>query len=498
MKTEIQNGVARLRATKERRLVSCFLRPVAVRSQGMLMLCVALLLAAPQALCAEVTLLKTILNPAPGFYADYFGWSVAVVGSDRVLIGAPYDDWPAYDAGAAYLFGTNGTLLTPITNPLWSTNDYFGHSVAAVGNDKVLVGAVTASTGAGQAGAAYLFDTSGNPLTTFTNPTPNLNDYFGWSVAAVGHDRVLVSAIWDDTGATDTGSAYLFTTGGTLLTTLTNPTPAYQDEFGYSVAAIGADRLLIGARGDSRGAAYAGVAYLFSTNGTLLTTFTNPTPQSFDNFGTSVAAVGNDRLIVGAPSDNTGATDAGAAYLFSTNGTLLTTFTNPTPAYQDSFGISVAAAGTDQVLIGAHRDDTGAIDAGAAYLFTTSGTLVKTITNPAPEAYDWFGFSVAASSDLVLIGAYADSTGTASAGAAHLYSLKAPGAPLLSIARTTTNTVAVYWPSPSTGWSLQQNTNDVSSANWSNATTGLQDDGTTKSLMVNPPTGNRFYRLYKP
>jgi len=76
--------------------------------------------------------------------------------------------------------------------------------------------------------------------------------------------------------------------------------------------------------------------------------------------------------------------------------------------------------------------------------------------------------------------------------------VQAPGAPLLSILRTTTNTVAVTWPSPSTGWTLQQNTNSVSSLNWSNVTTTIQDDGTTKTLIVNPPTGNRFYRLHKP
>jgi hypothetical protein len=73
--------------------------------------------------------------------------------------------------------------------------------------------------------------------------------------------------------------------------------------------------------------------------------------------------------------------------------------------------------------------------------------------------------------------------------------VQTPGAPLLSIFHTSTNTVAVIWPSPSTGWTLQQNTNSVSSANWSNLTSGIQDDGTTKTLIVNPPTGNRFYRL---
>jgi hypothetical protein len=75
--------------------------------------------------------------------------------------------------------------------------------------------------------------------------------------------------------------------------------------------------------------------------------------------------------------------------------------------------------------------------------------------------------------------------------------VQTPGAPLLSIIHTTTNAVAVFWPSPSTGWNLQQNTNSVSSVNWSNVTTAIQDDGTTKTLIVNPPAGNRFYRLFK-
>lgn len=76
--------------------------------------------------------------------------------------------------------------------------------------------------------------------------------------------------------------------------------------------------------------------------------------------------------------------------------------------------------------------------------------------------------------------------------------VQTPGTPLLSIFRTTTNTVAVMWASPLTGWTLQQNSNSVASVNWSNAPGTIQDDGTTKTLIVNPPTGNRFYRLFKP
>ena len=79
-----------------------------------------------------------------------------------------------------------------------------------------------------------------------------------------------------------------------------------------------------------------------------------------------------------------------------------------------------------------------------------------------------------------------------------LFAVQTPGAPLLSIFRTTTNTVAVAWPSPSTGFTLQQNTNSVSSVNWSNVLTTPLDDGTTRTVIVNPPTGNRFYRLKSP
>ncbi len=76
--------------------------------------------------------------------------------------------------------------------------------------------------------------------------------------------------------------------------------------------------------------------------------------------------------------------------------------------------------------------------------------------------------------------------------------VQTPGAPLLTISRTATNTIAVSWPSPSTGFQLQQNTNGVATVNWSNVPGTIQDNGTTKYLIVNPPIGNRYYRLLRP
>jgi len=311
-----------------------------------------------------------------------------------------------------------------------------------VGSDHVLIGAYLDRTVSSYAGTVYLFSTNGALLTTFTNPTPAAYDYFGWSIAAVGSPGVLIGASGDDTGASDSGAAYLFSISGTLLTTFTNPTPVANDQFGYSVAALGTDRVLIWARYDNTGASYSGAAYLFGNNGVLLTTFTKPTPATLEYFGRSVAVIGTDWVLFGVPGDHTGAGDAGAAYLFNANGAFLTALTNPTPAYDDRFGFSVSAVGCDRVVIGAYFDDKSAVDAGAAYLFSIQPALTSRLT--------------------------------------------------------TTNTVAISWPSPSTGWTLQQNTNGVASVNWSNAPGTIQDNGTSKTLIVNPPTGSRFFRLFKP
>jgi len=423
----------------------------------------------------------TITNPTPGI-EDLFGNPVAAMGSNRVLIGAIYDNTLGHRTGAAYLFDTHGSLLTTFTNPTPSYEDYFGSSVAAVGSDQVLIGAWGDKEVTFNAGAAYLFSASGAHLTTFNKPTQVYADNFGIAVAAIGIDKVVIGANADDTGAVDAGAAYLFSTNGALVMTFTNPAPAIGG-FGHSLAAVGTDRLLIGS---------GGPVYLFSTNGALLMTFTNPVPSGGD-FGWSLAAVGSDRVVITAPR----AWDTGVAFLFSTNGTLLTMFTNPTPEIDEYFGASVAVAENDRILIGTPNDFSSGFSAGAAYLFNANGVLLTTLYDPTLPMLNagGFGWSVAAvGNDQFLVGALYEVIGQSYGGAAYLFHI----APSLVIRLTTTNTVAVSWPSPSIGWTLHQNTNGVSSVNWSNAPGPIQDDGTNKTLIVSPPTGNRFYRLFKP
>jgi hypothetical protein len=75
--------------------------------------------------------------------------------------------------------------------------------------------------------------------------------------------------------------------------------------------------------------------------------------------------------------------------------------------------------------------------------------------------------------------------------------LQTPGGPLLRIALTTTNTVVVAWPNPSTEVQLQENSN-LNTANWSNVLTAPIIVGEEKQVIVNPAAGNRFFRLKSP
>lgn len=73
--------------------------------------------------------------------------------------------------------------------------------------------------------------------------------------------------------------------------------------------------------------------------------------------------------------------------------------------------------------------------------------------------------------------------------------VQTPGAPLLTISRVGSS-VIVSWPSPSTGFLLQENAS-LGNTNWTNVAQSPTDNGTTKSVTVTPPVGNRFYRLKK-
>jgi protocatechuate 3,4-dioxygenase beta subunit len=238
------------------------------------------------------------------------------------------------------------------------------------------------------AGVAYLYSTSGNLLQTLTDPNNAANDAFGTSVALSGSD-VLVGAPGLNGNS---GAAYLYSTSGQLLQTFTDPNNK-SDDFGISVALSGSD-VLVGADGVD---GYRGAAYLYSTSGQLLQTFTDPNNTGLDHFGFSVALSDNDALVGAYGVDG----EEGAAYLYSTSGQLLQTFTDPNNTASDNFGYSVALSG-NSMMVGAYGANGSA---GAAYLYSTSDLLLQTFTDPNKTENDNFGTSVAMSGLNLLVGA---------------------------------------------------------------------------------------------
>ena len=141
-----------------------------------------------------------------------------------------------------------------------------------------------------------------------------------------------------------------------------------------------------------------------------------------------------------------------------------------------------------------------------------SGVLLFAIAASAQNySIDWFtidgGGGVSASGDYTLSGTIGqpDATGPTSGGNFSLtggfWSVLAPvpppGAPPLTILLITTNTAVVSWPSPSMGFALQQSP-ALAAPTWTAPLEPVDDDGTNRFIIVTPPSGNRFYRLFHP
>lgn len=232
----------------------------------------------------------------------------------------------------------------------------------------------------------------------------------------------------------------------TLLHSLFDPSISAQAEAnqGRSVA-IDGNIAVVGVPFDSAGANASGVAKVYdATTFTLLFTLTNPVPEAEDSFGCAVSISGT-RVVVGACGEDTGAFEAGSAYVYDLAGANpavpMLTLTNPSPSHDligDAFGAAVAISGT-RLVVGVTHRDVPAPGTGSAYIYDLASAIPAVpslmLTNPTPAAGDSFGNSVAISGTRVVIGASQDDAGANSAGTAYVYdlALSTPTVPVLTL-----------------------------------------------------------------
>jgi len=179
---------------------------------------------------SKFNLLQTIEDPI-GTPGQFGGDVETAISGNKVVVGIP-----AIDSAKLYDVST-GDLLQDFQTPASQIN--FGSSVAISGNN-VLVGAPLFGSG-----RAYLFDAStGNLLRTFIQTSPFSDGGFGISVAISGN-RVLLGDPGDDQCTRNCGKAFLYDTGGNLLRTFGDPTGATDGAFGTLVS-ISGNRVLVG------------------------------------------------------------------------------------------------------------------------------------------------------------------------------------------------------------------------------------------------------------
>lgn len=369
-----------------------------------------------------------------------FGESVAISADGQtVLVGAPdasvtlRNGTSVYFGGEAFLYNNHGNLVQTFTdaNPVTFEEYASAISLSPDGN-LVLIGAPMA----GSSGLAFLYNRGGQLIQTYSPPAgTNRGSGFGWSVSFISGGNatdqgssdndtsarplVIISAIFANSktplGTTvgGAGQVYMYDLKGTLLRTYSDPSPTVFESFGLSLATAPDGTVAVGAPNfvtvtpSGQVIDSTGKALLFDPAGNLVSTFSDPTPSFFDHFGWSISFLGSKfpslEVLVGAP----GSGGVGAVFLYDTTGHLQSRIPNRSTDCSE-FGNSISTATlsgpVDALVAGAPLCLQGS---GEASIFRTDTNTIQRLVDPSPMHGEKFGFSVAWSTDgsRIVIGA---------------------------------------------------------------------------------------------
>ena len=344
-------------------------------------------------------------QPTPQPTTDYYlqieklkasGSTSVAVDGDAVMVGACYDDERGSESGAVFIFRAshgNDTYVevTKLTGRDTASYDNFGYSMAKDGST-VVVGVPKDSDGGTSSGAVYVFRTtdggdSYSQVVKLVASDASAYDNFGHSVAISG-GTIVAGAIGDDDGGSNSGAAYIFRTsdGGityTEINKLTASDAASGGSFGYAVA-IDGSVVTIGTLSKA--------VHVFRLDDGGATHVELDKLTGGYSFGRSVAVDG--ATVVVGDSDEDGTAGSGAVYIFRPSvgdayiEVARLTADDAAGMHRNYFGISVAASG-NVVVVGASYALSHMGHTGAVYVFRAvngDATYARVATLMADDA----------------------------------------------------------------------------------------------------------------
>ncbi|MEG4584578.1 LamG domain-containing protein [Microcoleus sp. MOSTC5] len=260
-------------------------------------------------------------------------------------------------------------------------------------------------------------------------------DKFGGSVAISG-DTAIVGAYQEDTGGNDAGSAYIFQRKAGRwdeVAKLQASDKETEDFFGYSVA-ISGDTAIVGAYQEDTGASNAGSAYIFQRKAGRwdeVAKLQSSDKEIEGNFGNSVTISGDTAIVGAYRKSSTDWQREGSVYIFQRNAQdgwdEVAKLQASDKVRGGHFGYSVAISG-DTAIVGAIATE---YLTGSAYIFQRNAQgrwhEVEKLQASDKEIEDNFGNSVAISGDTAIVGAYLEDTGANAAGSAYIFQRNAQG-----------------------------------------------------------------------
>lgn len=363
-----------------------------------------------------------------------------------------------------------------------AVNDVAGYSVAGAGDINsdgyadLLVGSHGDDSDTSRTGSVYLVLGPVSGETNLSTSYAKFNgeaagDITGFPLASGGdinndgYDDILIGACRESSASSWAGAMYVVlgpASAGTMSLSTADAKVTGEEAgtyLGFPVASAGDlnsdgyGDVLTAAHMESTGGTRAGAAYLLSgpLSGTMSVTTATAKfigENSWDYAGNSLAGVGDvdgdsiDDILISAYLEDTGGSDAGAAYLIlgpasgeidlsSADAKLTGEYSGDHAGYLVGKAGDINADGYSDLLIGAYNSDAGGTDSGAAYvvLGPVSGTnslSTATAKLTGEAASDYAGYSVSGAdinndsySD-ILVGAYYNNNAGSDAGAVYL------------------------------------------------------------------------------